>query len=144
MLKKAVIILSGFAFVGYTGGALAGYLISENRDWLERTVIKLIEKYYELSQKVERLERRIERLERQMEVEKREGGIREYEIKEKYQTQVRLRVRACPRKSCGVVIVLERGEVVSLLSRKDDWAFIETTDGVRGWVVSKYLREYSY
>jgi len=79
-----------------------------------------------------------------MGVEKREGGIREEGVKEKYQTQARLRVRACPRTSCGVVVVLERGEVVSLLSRRGQWAFIETADGVRGWVISKYLREYSY
>jgi uncharacterized protein YgiM (DUF1202 family) len=137
MLKKAVIVLSGFALVGYTGGALAG-------DWLEKTVIKLIERYYELSQKVQELSQRVERLERQMGVEKREGGIREYGVKEKYQTGERLRVRSCPRKSCSVVVVLERGEVVSLLSRKGEWAFIETADGVRGWVVSKYLLEYSY
>ncbi len=143
MIKRAAIILSGFALVGYTGGALAGYFISENRDWLERTVIKLVERYYELSQKVQELSQRVERLERQMNVEKR-GDTREYGIKEKYQTQVRLRVRACPRTSCGVVVVLEKGEVVSLLSRKDAWAYIETTDGVRGWVVSKYLQEYSY
>jgi hypothetical protein len=144
MLKKAVIILSGFALVGYTGGALAGDLISENRDWLERTVIKLIEKYYELSQKVERLERRIERLERQMEVEKKGEYIKDDEIKEKYETQERLKARRCPRTSCMVVVILEKGEVVSLLSRKGQWAFIETADGVRGWVLSKYLREYSY
>ncbi len=144
MLKKAAIILSGFALVGYTGGALAGYLISENRDWLERAVIKLVERYYELSQRVQELSQRVERLERQMNADKREVGIIEYGIKEKYQTQARLRVRACPRMSCGVVVVLEKGEVVSLLSRKDSWAYIETTDGVRGWVVSKYLQEYSY
>jgi uncharacterized protein YgiM (DUF1202 family) len=144
MLKRAAIILSGFALAGYTGGALAGYLISENRDWLERTVIKLVEKYYELSQKVQELSQRVERLERQMGVEKREGSLREEGIKEKYQTQERLRVRACPRMSCGVVVVLEKGEVVSLLSRKAQWSFIETADGVRGWVVSKHLREYSY
>ncbi len=143
MLRKAAIILSGFALVGYTGGALAGYLISENRDWLERAVIKLIERYYELSHKVQELSQRVERLERQMNAEKRED-IREYGIKEKYQTQARLRVRACPRTNCGVVVVLEKGEVVSLLSRRNEWAFIETTDGVRGWVVSKYLQEYSY
>jgi len=137
MLKKAVIVLSGFALVGYTGGALA-------EDWLEGTVIKLVEKYYELSQRVQELSQRIERLERRMGVEKREGGIREEGVKEKYQTQARLRVRACPRTSCGVVVVLERGEVVSLLSRRGQWAFIETADGVRGWVISKYLREYSY
>lgn len=137
MLKKAVIVLSGFALVGYTGGALA-------EDWLEGTVIKLVEKYYELSQRVQELSQRIERLERRMGVEKREGGIREEGVKEKYQTQARLRVRACPRTSCGVVVVLETGEVVSLLSRRGQWAFIETADGVRGWVISKYLREYSY
>ncbi len=144
MLKRVAIVFSGFALVGYTGGALAGYFISENRDWLERTVIKLVERYYELSQKVQELSRRVEGLERQMGAEKREGGIREYGVKEKYQAQTRLRVRACPRTSCGVVVVLESGEVVSLLSRKGDWAFIETSDGVRGWVVSKYLREYYY
>jgi len=144
MLRKAAIVLSGFALVGYTGGALAGYFISENRDWLERTVIRLVERYYELSQKVQELSQRVERLERQMSVEKREDGIREEGIKEKYQTQVRLRVRACPRMSCGVVVVLEKGEVVSLLSRKGEWSFIETLDGVRGWVLSKHLREYSY
>jgi outer membrane murein-binding lipoprotein Lpp len=144
MLRKAAIVLSGFALVGYTGGALAGYLISENRDWLERTVIKLIEKYYELSQKVQELSQRVERLERQMEAEKREGGIREYEIKEKHQTQARLRVRVCPRTSCGVLVVLEKGEVVYLLTRRGEWSLIETTDGVRGWVASKYLQEYSY
>jgi hypothetical protein len=144
MLKRVAIVLSGFAFVGYTGGALAGYLISENRDWLERAVIKLIEKYYELSQKVQELSQRIERVERQMEVEKREDYIGDEAIKEKYQSQVRLRVRACPRTSCRVFLVLEKGEVISLLSRKGKWSFIETTDGVRGWVASKYLQEYSY
>jgi hypothetical protein len=144
MWKRAVIILSSFALVGYSGGSLAGYLITENRDWLERAVIKLIERYYELSQKVQELSQRVERLERQMEAKKRESDIIEEGIKEKYQAQVRLRVRACPRMSCGVVVVLERGEVVSLLSRNDGWSFIETSDGVRGWAVSKYLREYSY
>jgi predicted RNase H-like nuclease (RuvC/YqgF family) len=138
MLRKAALILSGFALVGYTGVALAGH------DWLERTVIKLIEKYYELSQKVQELSQRVERLERQMAMEKGSEGMREEGIKEKFQVQARLRVRACPRTSCRVVIVLEKGEVVSLLSRRNEWAFIETTDGVRGWVVSKYLREYSY
>jgi hypothetical protein len=137
MLKRVVIVLSGFALVGSAGGALAGDLIGENRDWLERAVIKLIERYYELSQRVERLERR-------MNVEKREGGRGEGSIKEKYQTQVRLKVRACPRTSCGVVVVLEKGEVVSLLSRRGEWAFIETFDGVRGWVRSKHLQEYYY
>jgi len=136
MLKKVVIVLSGFALVGYTGGALA-------EDWLERTVIKLVEKYYELSQRVQELSQRVERLERQIGVGKREGG-KEEGIKEKYQAQARLKVRACPRKSCGVVVVLEKGEVVSLLSRRGEWAFIETADGVRGWVISKYLQEYSY
>jgi uncharacterized protein YgiM (DUF1202 family) len=137
MLKKVALILSGFALVGYTGGALAG-------DWLERAVIKLIERYYELSQKVQELSQRLERLERQMEVEKREGSIREEGIKEKFQAQDRLKVRKCPRTSCGVVLVLEKGEVLSLLSRRGTWAFIETADGVRGWVLSKHLREYSY
>jgi len=144
MLKRVVIVLSGFALVGYTGGALAGYLISENRDWLERTVIKLVERYYELSQKVQELSQRVEKLERRMNVEEREDGIGEGIIKEKHQTQARLRVRACPRTSCGVVVVLEKGEVVSLLSRRGEWSFIETFDGVRGWVVSKHLQEYSY
>jgi len=110
MLKKVVIVLSGFVLVGYTGGALA-------EDWLERTVIKLVEKYYELSQRVQELSQRVERLERQIGVGKREGG-KEEGIKEKYQAQARLKVRACPRKSCGVVVVLEKGEVVSLLSRR--------------------------
>jgi len=137
MLKKVAIVLLGFVFVGYTGGALA-------EDWLERTVIKLVEKYYELSQRVQELSQRVERLERQLEVEKRREGIREEGVKEKYQTQENLKVRSCPRKSCGVVVVLEKGEVVSLLSRRGEWAFIETADGVRGWVISKYLREYSY
>jgi len=137
MLKKVAIVLSGFALVGYTGGALA-------EDWLERTVIKLVEKYYELSQRVQELSQRIERLERQMEVEKRREVIREEGVKEKYQTQEKVKVMACPRKNCGVVVVLEKGEVVALLSRKGAWAFIETTDGVRGWVISKYLQEYSY
>jgi outer membrane murein-binding lipoprotein Lpp len=144
MLKKTVIILSGFALVGYTGSALAGHLISENGDWLERGVVKLIEKYYELSQKVQELSQRVERLERQMEAGKREREIKEEGIKEKYQTRVRLSVRVCPRTSCRVVVVLEKGEVVSLLSRKDKWAFIETADGVRGWVLSKHLQEYFY
>jgi len=142
MLRKVAIFLLGFALVGYTGGALAGYLISENRDWLESAVIKLIEKYYELSQKVQELSQRVERLEKQMQVEK--GNTKEEGIKEKYQAQEQLKVRACPRKRCGVVVVLERGEVVSLLSRRGEWSFIETADGVRGWVKSKHLREYSY
>jgi uncharacterized protein YgiM (DUF1202 family) len=137
MLKKVAIVLSGFVLVGYTGGALAG-------DWLEGAVIKLIERYYELSQRVQELSQRVERLERQIGVEERREGIKEEGIKEKYQAQARLKVRSCPRTSCGVVVVLEKGEVVSLLSRKGKWAFIETADGVRGWVVSKYLREYSY
>jgi len=137
MLKKVALILSGFALVGYTGGALAG-------DWLERAVIKLIERYYELSQKVQELSQRVEMLERQVEAQKREGGLREEGVKEKYQTLEKLNVRACPRKGCRVVVVLERSEVVSLLSRKGEWSFIETLDGVRGWVLSKHLREYSY
>jgi uncharacterized protein YgiM (DUF1202 family) len=137
MLRKVAIVLLGFALVGYTGGALAG-------DWLERTVIKLVEKYYELSQKVQELSQRVERLERQMEVERREGSIREEGVKEKFQSQDRLKVRKCPRTSCRVVLVLEKGEVVSLLSRKGTWAFVETADGVRGWVQLKDLREYSY
>jgi uncharacterized protein YgiM (DUF1202 family) len=144
MWKRVVIILSGFALVGYSGSTLAGYLISERGDLLERAVIKLIEKYYELSQKVRELSQRVERLEKQLSAEKKEWGLGEKGIKEKYQTQVRLRVRACPRMSCGVVVVLEKGEVVSLLSRRGNWAFIETIDGIRGWVVSKYLQEYSY
>jgi hypothetical protein len=144
MLRKVAVFLSGFALVGYTGGALAGYLISENRDWLERTVIKLVERYYELSQKVQELSQRVEKLERQMQAEKRGEVIREEGIKEKYQVQEQLKVRVCPRTRCWVVVVLERGEVVSLLSRRGEWSFIETADGVRGWVKSKYLREYSY
>jgi uncharacterized protein YgiM (DUF1202 family) len=144
MWKRVAIILSGFALVGYSGGALASYFISENRDWLERSVIKLIERYYELSHKVQELSQRVERLERQLAAEKRERDTREEGIKEKYQAQERLRVRTCPRTSCGVVVVLEKGEVVSLLSRRGTWAFIETIDGVKGWVVSKYLQEYSY
>ncbi len=138
MLKKAAIVLSGFVLFGYTSGALAG------RDWMENSVIKLIERYYELSQKVQELSQRVERLERQLEADKREGVMKEYGIKEKYQTQARLRVRVCPRTSCGVVVVLEKGEVVSLLSRRNEWALIETTDGVRGWVLAKHLQEYSY
>ncbi len=138
MLRKAAIVLSVFVLFGYTSGALAG------QDWMENSVIKLIERYYELSQRVQELSQRVERLERQLGVEKREGGIREYGIKEKYQAKERVRVRACPRTSCGVVVVLEKGEVVSLLSRRNEWAFIETFDGVRGWVVSKHLQEYSY
>jgi uncharacterized protein YgiM (DUF1202 family) len=135
MLRKVAIV---FALFGYVGVASAEY-------WLESAVIKLIERYYELSQKVQELSQRVERLERQKGVERRGEGIREkYGIKEKYQTQARLRVRSCPRTSCKVVVVLERDEVVSLLSRKGQWAFIETVDGVRGWVVSKYLREYYY
>jgi uncharacterized protein YgiM (DUF1202 family) len=135
MLKRAAVGL--LIFVGYTGGALA-------ECWMESAVIKLIEKYYELSQRVQELSQRVERLERQMGVEKREGRVKEEGIKEKYQSQARLRVRACPRTSCGVVVVLEKGEVVSLLSRRGEWAFIETIDGVRGWVVSKHLQEYYY
>jgi uncharacterized protein YgiM (DUF1202 family) len=135
MLKRVAIVLLGFALVGYAG---------EGRDWLEGAVIKLIEKYYELSQRVQELSQKVERLERQVGVERREGAVKEEVIKEKYQAQERLRVRACPRTSCGVIVVLEKGEVVSLLSRKGSWAFIETSDGVRGWVVSKHLQEYSY
>jgi outer membrane murein-binding lipoprotein Lpp len=137
MLKRVAIVLSGFALVGYTGGALAD-------GWLERTVIKLVEKYYELSHKVQELSQRVERLERHMEADKREGAMREEGIKEKYQTMERVKVRSCPRTSCKVIAVLERGEVVSLLSRKAEWSFIETLDGVKGWVVSKHLREYFY
>jgi hypothetical protein len=137
MLKKVAIVLLGFALVGYTGGALAG-------DWLEPAVIKLIEKYYELSQKVQELSQRLERLERQMAMEKGSEVMREEGIKEKFQAQERVKVRKCPRTNCGVVVILERGEVVSLLSRRGTWAFIETADGVRGWVQSKDLREYSY
>ncbi len=144
MLKRVAIVLSAFALVGYTSGAFAKYLTGENEDMLERAVIKLIENYYELSQKVQKLSQKIERLERQMGAEKRRGGIREEGIKEKYQVQRRSKVRACPSTSCGVVVVLEKGEVVSLLSRKGGWSFIETTDGVRGWVESRYLQEYSY
>jgi uncharacterized protein YgiM (DUF1202 family) len=136
MLKRVAMILLGFALVGYTGGASAG------QDLLDEAVIKLIERYYELSQKVQELSQRVERLERQMSVEKRE--VREYGVKEKYYTQEKLRVRSCPRTNCRVVVVLEKGEVVSLLSRKGEWSFIETSDGVRGWVLSKHLREYSY
>jgi hypothetical protein len=102
----------------------------------------------EVFQRVERLvqelSQRVKRLERQLEAGKTEGGIGEEGIKEKYQVQVRLRVRACPHTNCGVVVVLEKGEVVSLLSRRGNWAFIETIDGVRGWVLSKYLQEYFY
>jgi uncharacterized protein YgiM (DUF1202 family) len=135
MLRKAAIV---FALVGYAGVALAEYR-------LESAVIKLIERYYELSQKVQELSQRLERLERQMGVERRSEGVREeYGIKEKYQTQERLRVRRCPSTNCKVVVILEKGEVVSLLSRRGQWAFIETVDGVRGWVVSKHLREYYY
>jgi len=137
MLRRAAVILLGFALVGYTGGALAD-------GWLERAVIKLVERYYELSHKVQELSQRVEMLERQMEAKKREGGIREEGVKEKYQTMERVKVRACHRTNCKVIAVLERGEVVSLLSRKGEWAFIETLDGVRGWVVSKHLQEYSY
>ncbi len=132
MLKKAALVLFGCAGVAFAGN-----------DWMENAVIKLIERYYELSQKVQELSQRLERLERELEKRGKEE-IREYGVKEKYQTQERLKVRACPRASCKVVVVLERGEVVSLLSRKGTWAFIETTDGVRGWVVSKHLREYYY
>jgi uncharacterized protein YgiM (DUF1202 family) len=138
MLKRVAIILSGFALVGSTDIALAG------NDWMEGAVIKLIERYYELSHKVQELSRRIEQLERQMVAEKKEVRIEEDEIKEKYQAQERLKVRKCPRTSCRVVVILERGEVVSLLARRGQWAFIETTDGVRGWVLSKHLREYYY
>jgi outer membrane murein-binding lipoprotein Lpp len=143
MLKRVAVVLTGFVLVGSSGIALAG------DNWMEGAVIKLIEKYYELSQKVQELSQRIERLERKMEVEKIEREITERElkeegIKEKYQTQKRLKVRKCPRTNCKVVVILEKDEVVFLLSRKDEWAFIETTDGVRGWVPSKYLREYSY
>jgi uncharacterized protein YgiM (DUF1202 family) len=137
MWKRVAIVLSGFILVGYTGVALA-------ESWLERSVIKLIERYYELSHKVQELSQRVERLERQLAAEKRESGIREEGIKEKYQSLERVRVRSCPRTSCRVVVVLEKGEVVSLLSRRGNWAYIETIDGVRGWVVSKYLQEYSY
>jgi cell division protein FtsB len=151
MLRRVAVVLSGFALVGYTGGALAGYLISENRDWLERTVIKLVEKYYELSQKVqdlsqrvEKLERQVERLERQTKVGMRDEGLREDGIKEKLQAKAPMKIRACPRITCGVVGFLGKDEVVSLLSRSGEWSLIERVDGVRGWVVSKYLQEYSY
>ncbi|MFZ8787858.1 SH3 domain-containing protein [Thermocrinis sp.] len=137
MLRKAAIFLLGFVLVGSTGGALADV-------WLERAVIKLIERYYELSQKVQDLSQRVEMLERQMEAQRRDGGVREFGVKEKYYTLERLRVRSCPRTNCKVVAILEKGEVLSLLSRKGEWSFIETLDGVRGWVVSKHLREYSY
>ncbi|MCI4454900.1 MAG: SH3 domain-containing protein [Thermodesulfobacterium sp.] len=105
-------------------------------------MIKLIEKYYELSQRVERLERQLG-----VEKKEKESGIKEEGkdgIKEKYQLQARLRVRSCPRTRCSIVAVLEKGTVVSLLSRKGKWAFIETSDGVKGWVESKHLQEYSY
>jgi hypothetical protein len=137
MWKKTVIILSGFALVGYTGGALSAQWAYGDRDWIEQTLIKLIEKYYELSQRVERLERQAQKQEREE---------KEQSIKEKMQTKgrVRVRVRACPRVRCATVVVLERGEVVSLLSRKGSWFLVETTDGVRGWVSSVYLQDYSY
>jgi cell division protein FtsB len=151
MFRKVALVLSGFALVGYTGGALAGYLISENRDWLERTVIKLVEKYYELSQKVqelsqriERLEKQVERLERQTKTGTRGEGMREEGIKEKLQAKAPLKIRSCPRITCEVAGYLGKDEVVSFLSRRGEWSFIERVDGVRGWVISKYLQEYSY
>jgi outer membrane murein-binding lipoprotein Lpp len=144
MLKRVAIVLSAFALAGYTSGALAEYLTGENGDLLESAVTRLIEKYYELSQEVQKLSQKVERLERQMRAEKREGEIREEGVKGKYQLQRQLRVRACPSTSCRVVAILEKGEVVSLLSRRSGWSLIETTDGVRGWVASKYLQEYSY
>ena len=137
MLKRVAVGLLGFALVGYTGGALA-------EGWAEESIIKLIERYYELSQRVQELSQRVEKLERQLGGEKREGSVKEEGIKEKYQMQERVKVRTCPRTSCRVVVVLEKGEMVSLLSRRGEWAFIETADGVKGWVASKYLREYSY
>jgi len=125
-----------------TGGKGYQRVIPDDEGVKQRAEVKLIERYYELPQKVQELSQKVERLERQMSVEKRE--VREYGVKEKYYTLEKLRVRSCPRTNCRVVVVLEKGEVVSLLSRKGEWSFIETLDGVRGWVVSKYLREYSY
>jgi len=135
MWKKTATILSGFALMGYTGGALSAQWAYGDRDWIEQTIIKLIEKYYELSQRVERLERQTQKQEREE---------KEQSIKEKAQAKGRVRVRACPRLKCAAVVVLERGEVVYLLSRKGSWVLIETTDGVRGWVSSVYLQDYSY
>lgn len=137
MLRKAAAVL--LVLVGTTGGVLADPLISRNGEWMEEAVVKLIEKYYELSQ-------RVERLEKQLAAEKKDAGTKEKDdgIKEKYQSRTKLRVRSCPRTRCSIVAVLEKGEVVSLVSRRGKWAFIETSDGVKGWVEGRYLQEYSY
>ncbi|MEM3426637.1 MAG: SH3 domain-containing protein [Nitrososphaerales archaeon] len=139
-MKKHLLILAGFAAGGYAFGTSAG--AAYERGWIPETVIKLVEKYYQLSEKVEELEKRVQKLEQGGKSKDRTES--DEPVKEKVQAKLNIKVRFCPSFKCGAVSMLEKGEVASVLEKRDRWTLVETQYGVRGWVYSKYLQAYSF
>lgn len=55
-----------------------------------------------------------------------------------------LNLRRCPDTSCQVLALLYRGETVAVRQQQGPWSEIETRNGARGWVASRYLGDYQY
>lgn len=130
-MKKVLAVLLSFSVVAIG-----------KEDWRDVTLIKLVEKYYELSQKVSELEKRIESLEDK--VIKEEQRKKQETINPKLIANKNSYIRTCPSFKCKPFVLVKAKEVVELLETRGNWYRVRNDLGVEGWVFAKSFSEFSY
>lgn len=110
--------------------------------WRDATLIKLVERYYELSQKVSELEKKIESLEDK--AVKEEQRKKQETINPKLIANKDSYIRVCPSFKCKPFVLVKVKEVVELLETRGNWYRVRNDLGVEGWVFAKSFSEFSY
>jgi len=111
-------------------------------DWRDTTLIKLVERYYELSQKVSELEKKIESLEDK--AIKEEQRKKQETINPKLIANKDSYIRVCPSFKCKPFVLVKVKEVVELLETRGNWYRVRNDLGVEGWVFAKFFSEFSF
>ncbi|MEM1673188.1 MAG: SH3 domain-containing protein [Archaeoglobaceae archaeon] len=130
-MRKVLMVLISFSAIA---------IGQEN--WQDKALIKLVERYYELSQKVSELEKRIESLEEKAIKEKQRQ--KKETIKPKLIANKNTYIRACPSSKCKPLVLVKAKEVVELLEARKNWYKVRNDLGVEGWVFAKSFSEFSY
>lgn len=143
-MRKAISYLFVMALGGYLTGNLTGSLAFGNTgSWVEKTIIRLVEKYYELDGRVKVLEQRLYEMEKKTQSREREEKEK-YGVKPKVVAQKNLNLRTCPSVRCKTVGPVKQGEVLEVLGVEKEWFRVKNSYGVAGWINSKFVVEYSY
>ncbi len=130
-MRKVLMVLISFSAIA---------IGQEN--WQDKALIKLVERYYELSQKVSELEKRIESLEEKAIQEKQRQ--KQETIKPKLIANKDNYISACPSFKCKPLVLVKAKEVVELLETRKNWYRVRNDLGVEGWVFAKSFSEFSY